>query len=53
MKTIIDENQNLIFLYKLIKGEFSQSFAIRVAEIAGLEKTILTDAFVKAKEFQK
>ena len=48
MKTVIDENQNLIFLYKLTDGEFDKSFAVRVAKMVGLPQKILTNANEKA-----
>jgi len=36
MKTIIDENQNLIFLYQLTEGEVAKSFGIKIAEMVKL-----------------
>jgi len=47
------ENEKVIFLYKLIQGECSNSFGLNIARITGLPKETMKVAKVKADEFEK
>ena len=48
-----EENEKVIFLYKLIEGECSKSFGLNIAKIVGLSPDIVARAKEKADEFEK
>jgi len=46
------EIERVIFLYKLIPGECSNSFGLNIAKVSGLPGTVLKTAKNKAQEFE-
>ena len=54
MSSKIDqENERVVFLYKLIRGECSNSFGLNIARISGMNKDVLKVAKEKADEFER
>ena len=50
---IDNKTEKVIFLYKLIEGECSNSFGLNIARVTGLPKEALKVATEKADEFEK
>ena len=44
--------ENLSFLYKIAEGPAARSYGFNVAKLAGIEDSIIKDAFSKAKEIE-
>lgn len=50
---IDEESEKVIFLYKLIEGECSNSFGLNIARITGMPSDAVKRAKEKADEFDK
>lgn len=48
-----EEKDQVMFLYRFVKGECPMSFGINVARIAGIPKNVLNIAKRKSDEFGK
>ena len=49
---VSDENENIVFLHKIVEGSASRSYGIHVAKLAGIPKKLLENAENKLKQLE-
>lgn len=50
---VSEENGNIVFLHKIVKGSASRSYGIHVAKLAGVPGKLLSDAEEKLQQLEK
>lgn len=49
----IDQNDEIVFLYKLVKGKLDELYGLNVAKLAGIPDLVIEQARVRAQELRK
>lgn len=49
----IDQNDEIVFLYKLVKGKLDDLYGLNVAKLAGIPDSVIKQAKLKAQELRR